>query len=88
MNPARPSSAYLVLVVTVLLWPAGEVRADGPALEAEVRARAAAVEEQVIKWRRDIHEHPELGDQETRTSRLAAEHLRRLGLEVLGADVR
>jgi amidohydrolase len=36
----------------------------------------------VIRWRRDIHEHPELGDQEERTSRLVAEHLRSLGLEV------
>ena len=31
---------------------------------------------------RDIHQHPELGDQETRTSQLVADHLRNLGLEV------
>jgi amidohydrolase len=47
-----------------------------------VRKGASAVEQKVIKWRRDIHEHPELGDQETRTSRLVADHLRSLGLEV------
>jgi amidohydrolase len=47
-----------------------------------VRKGAKAVEGKLIAWRRDIHQHPELGDQETRTSRLVAEHLRGLGLEV------
>jgi metal-dependent amidase/aminoacylase/carboxypeptidase family protein len=27
-----------------------------------VRQRASAVQEKVINWRRDIHEHPELAD--------------------------
>ncbi|MCA8833207.1 amidohydrolase [Hymenobacter pini] len=39
-------------------------------------------EAKVLAWRRDIHEHPELGNQETRTATLVAEHLRKLGLEV------
>jgi amidohydrolase len=56
--------------------------AEDSALEAAVRTRASTVEEKVIAWRRDIHQHPELGDQEARTSRLVAEHLQRLGLEV------
>lgn len=36
----------------------------------------------VIEWRRDIHQHPELGNQETRTAGLVADHLKSLGLEV------
>ena len=36
----------------------------------------------MIAWRRAIHQHPELGNQETRTAGLAAEHLRRLGYDV------
>lgn len=32
--------------------------------------------------RRDFHRHPELGMQEVRTSRIVADHLQRLGLEV------
>ena len=36
----------------------------------------------VVAWRRDIHEHPELGNRETRTAGLVAAHLRSLGLEV------
>src|SRR5688500_12675695 len=81
MRHAR-AAAYLALTVTAFVFLGDEVRADGAALEAEVRERAAAVEEKVIAWRRDVHEHPELADQETRTSRLVAEHLRALGLEV------
>ncbi|RYG85871.1 amidohydrolase, partial [bacterium] len=56
--------------------------ADVATLEADVRSRASAVEQKVIAWRRDIHQHPELGDQETRTAQLVADHLKKLGLEV------
>ncbi|HMI60048.1 MAG TPA: amidohydrolase, partial [Puia sp.] len=35
-----------------------------------------------IAWRRDFHEHPELGNREVRTSKIIADHLRSLGLEV------
>ena len=37
-------------------------------LEQEIRQRAAEIETKLIAWRRDIHEHPELGEQETRTA--------------------
>ena len=53
-----------------------------PDLEARIRSRAAVIEDHLIAWRRDIHEHPELGEQETRTAGLVATHLSRLGLEV------
>jgi amidohydrolase len=41
-----------------------------------------AIEPKVIKWRRDIHQHPELSNREFRTAKLVAEHLRKLGMEV------
>src|SRR5688572_16857092 len=56
--------------------------ADTADLEQQIRNRTAAIEEKLIAWRRDIHQHPELGDQEFRTASLVAEHLRNLGLEV------
>ena len=49
---------------------------------AEVDRRAAQVESKVVTWRRDFHEHPELGNRETRTSKIIADHLRRLGMDV------
>jgi amidohydrolase len=36
----------------------------------------------VLNWRRDIHQFPELGNREFRTSKLVADHLKSLGLEV------
>jgi len=62
--------------------PAARAQTSGPDLEQEIRQRAAQIEDKLIAWRRDIHEHPELGEQEIRTAGLVAEHLRRLGLEV------
>ncbi len=39
------------------------------------------LESKVIAWRRDVHEHPELSNRETRTAQLIADHLSALGLE-------
>ncbi|MDQ6684803.1 MAG: amidohydrolase, partial [Pseudomonadota bacterium] len=50
-------------------------------LAAAIDAAVAAVMPQVIAWRRDIHEHPELGNRETRTAALVAAHLRSLGFD-------
>ena len=43
---------------------------------------ANAMEDQLVEWRRDIHMHPELGFEETRTSRLVADALREMGIEI------
>lgn len=43
---------------------------------------AKAIEERMIAWRRDIHQNPELGNEEKRTSKLVADHLKALGYEV------
>lgn len=44
--------------------------------------QAYSLQEEIIGWRRDIHMHPELGFQETRTAALVAETLRGMGIEV------
>src|SRR5438128_8411238 len=48
----------------------------------EIDRRAMQVQSKVVAWRRDIHEHPELGNRETRTGKIVADHLRSLGIEV------
>ncbi|WP_415923014.1 amidohydrolase [Steroidobacter sp.] len=49
---------------------------------AQIDSAAAKLESKVIAWRRDIHQHPELSNRETRTSKLVADHLKKLGLPV------
>jgi len=45
-------------------------------------AKAEAFADELVQIRRDIHAHPELAFQETRTAALVADELRRLGYEV------
>jgi amidohydrolase len=59
----------------------GQARAPDR-LSADIDRRIIATESLVVRWRRDIHQHPELGNREVRTAQLVADHLRRLGLEV------
>src|SRR5438128_2994663 len=51
-------------------------------LDQRIDEAAKSVESKVIECRRDIHQHPELGNREFRTSKLVADRLRQLGIEV------
>lgn len=44
---------------------------------------AKSLQDQLIAWRRDLHQHPELGFEEIRTAGRVADHLRSLGIEVM-----
>ena len=48
----------------------------------QIHAAATKLEPKTISWRRDFHEHPELGNREFRTAKIIADHLRSLGIEV------
>jgi len=50
-------------------------------LAEAIDTAAAALEDQVIAWRRDLHEHPELGNREFRTAGIVAAHLNALGFD-------
>ena len=43
---------------------------------------ADKIEKKVIKWRRDIHQNPELSNREFKTAAKVAKHLRSLGIDV------
>ncbi|HEX8411487.1 MAG TPA: amidohydrolase [Thermoanaerobaculia bacterium] len=51
-------------------------------LNQQIDTAAARVEASVIATRRDIHEHPELGNREVRTAKIVADRLRALNIEV------
>ncbi len=69
-------------LLLVPLALAGTPSARGQDLHREIDGAAARIEPRVVAWRRDIHEHPELSNRETRTAALVADQLRALGLEV------
>jgi amidohydrolase len=80
----------LFLTLLLLAPPAGNslsvyASQTAPAanpLAAEVDRLATEINPQVVAWRRDFHQHPELGNQETRTAKVIADELRKLGYDV------
>ena len=84
-------SSALLLLPAVLLTTAGVLlpaRTSGGQDKPSVRLAnqidrlTDKVESKVIAWRRDFHQHPELSNREVRTSKIVAEHLKNLGLDV------
>ncbi len=71
-----------ILTLAVALAPALAAAQGRGAQAALPESEVAKVMEQVIAWRRDIHQNPELGNAEFRTAKLVADHLRSLGMEV------
>jgi amidohydrolase len=73
----RAAALLLALEVTM-----STLSAAPPAVARRIDDAAAKVDPKVVAWRRDIHQHPELGNREVRTARIVADHLRSLGIEV------
>ena len=95
MSARRPSLRHALRHVLPIALAAASLGAtaqgvpaptSGPAaaqpLYPLIAERSKAIEQKVIDWRRDIHEHPELGNQEKRTAALVAAHLKKLGFDV------
>lgn len=74
-NLLRPLLLIPMMIGSGTLFAQSELR---PVIDT----KANSIESKVIEWRRDIHMHPELGNQEVRTAKKIADHLRSLGIEV------
>ncbi len=76
------NATLITLAGLGLALAAPAAHAQNTALDARIAQLAATEQLKVVAWRRDIHEHPELGNEENRTAQLIAAELKRLGLEV------
>ena len=70
------------LCIIVALFATSGAHAQPKDLQKLIETKANAIEKKMIDWRRDFHQHPELGNQETRSAAIIAKHLTSLGLEV------
>lgn len=70
-------SSFIFFVCICLTYPAA-----GQDLKKEVDRLSDIIEPQVIEWRHDFHQHPELSNREFKTAEKVAAHLRSLGIEV------
>ncbi len=69
------------ILVAVLAALAAAANSQADITYAKIDAAAAAVQPQVVEWRRWFHQNPELSNREFNTSARIAEELRRMGLE-------
>ena len=67
---------------TGLVWLALGVAPAAAFAQIDVERATRKLESRVIETRRDLHQHPELSNRETRTAFVVAERLSSLGMEV------
>ena len=75
----------LFVATLLLLRPIPMQAQTAPAanpLAGEAERLSVELNPQVVAWRRDFHKNPELGNRETRTAKVIADELRKLGFEV------
>lgn len=81
----RSSALVLSAGIALTLIPSHSANAQRASIsryQAEIARRTTAALDQVVAWRRDFHEHPELSGSEVRTAGIVAKELQALGLEV------
>jgi len=72
------SIATFFLALSIQLFAQKEIAK----LKEKISVAINEIESKCVAWRKQIHQYPELGNREFKTSKLIAEHLKKLGLEV------
>ncbi len=75
------------MLTTVITPGAPESAVHASSVAQAIDIASAAVEAAVVAWRRDLHQHPELGNREFRTAAIVAAHLQTLGLDEVRTGV-
>ena len=70
------------LIFCIALTLTSIVQAQNTVLKTKIAQKAAALENQVIQWRRDFHQNPELGNSEFKTAEKIATYLKSIGIQV------
>ncbi|MGY0581202.1 MAG: M20 family metallopeptidase [Paraglaciecola chathamensis] len=78
LRPLRPTSIAFAICAAISSLSISANANSSDTLTKQLKD----VEKSVVAWRRDIHQHPELGNRETRTADIAATHLEKLGMQV------
>jgi amidohydrolase len=73
---------YVAFIFGFLMVPGVVTGQTVNPLAGQVDKLTQELTPQVVTWRRDFHQHPELGNRETRTAQVIADALRRLGYDV------
>ena len=71
-----------ILLFLLYISSAGQAFAQADIPLESITSLSNDLSEQVVTWRRDFHQNPELSNREFRTAAIVAEHLQSLGLEV------
>jgi amidohydrolase len=74
-------NAHRLLTIVLLLGSLSAVPARAQSLASDIEKLTAAVQPELIAWRRHLHQNPELSNREVETAKYVAERLRSFGLE-------
>ena len=75
------------LLTVLILLPTAGLAGDTSSQVNKIAQAAEALRPTLVQTRRDFHMHPELSNQEERTSRIVAEKLRSFGIEDIRTNV-
>lgn len=73
-------SSFLFLIMLFVFTK--NIFAQSADVSITINTRAAAIQQRLVDWRRHLHQHPELGNREFKTSAYIVEQLKDLGLDI------